>query len=563
MIVTLFLWLIVFFIFYVYGSWAFKALCHILSVKHENTVKLPLILLIGEAVVTVVAMIAQLLIPLGNGVFMAGLLICALVIALRNRHWFGVNLPSRSFLIWLLMALIFFTVVENATHIPANPDTGLYHAQSIRWFETYQIVPGLGNFEARYAFNSSWLVLNAALSFVFLGLFSFRLVNGVTFLIAMLYFFNGVFDVVDKRISITSILKVLFLPLSFYLLSSEISSVGNDMVVTFLTWIIVLLWIEKIENPSVADANNLLIVLFSLFAVTVKLSSLPLLLFSAFIMIGNLRLGNKRAVVIFSLLGAIILFPWMIRSVFMSGYLVFPQYQLDLFDVDWKMPEEDVDFAIRGIVGIARLGNSWNPSIPMLFSEWAPKWFGRFTTNRRMVIFGALLSPLLLLVLIFKKDTKISQEYIVAFLVMFINGLFWFFAAPSIRFGYGPLIALCTLAVGPFILNVFTMLEKMYKFMPLLTLLLLAGFQSYTLLFSFESSTVKQRWLLPLDYLPSETSPCDLDGLTIGCRPDGVLWTRCFYDVFPCGTLHRMDTKMRGETLQDGFRSPLPAETQQ
>jgi hypothetical protein len=48
---------------------------------------------------------------------------------------------------------------------PDNYDSGLYHLQSIRWDNTYPIVPGLGNLHERLAFNQSFFEFVAALNF--------------------------------------------------------------------------------------------------------------------------------------------------------------------------------------------------------------------------------------------------------------------------------------------------------------------------------------------------------------------------------------------------------------
>ena len=48
-------------------------------------------------------------------------------------------------------------------------DTGLYHAQSIRWIEEYGVVKGLGNLHCRLAYNSASFALSALYSMAFLG----------------------------------------------------------------------------------------------------------------------------------------------------------------------------------------------------------------------------------------------------------------------------------------------------------------------------------------------------------------------------------------------------------
>ena len=48
-------------------------------------------------------------------------------------------------------------------------DTGLYHAQAIRWIEEYGVVPGLGNLHSRFAYNSAAFPLCAVYSMRWLG----------------------------------------------------------------------------------------------------------------------------------------------------------------------------------------------------------------------------------------------------------------------------------------------------------------------------------------------------------------------------------------------------------
>jgi len=547
-------------LFYLYGMAICMIVGRIFSVDAIGEADPPLVIFLGQGFVAVIAMIMHLFIPLSE-LFVTGLILGSMIIAYRGRSLFSFSRPLYISLVWVILIFAFLSVLENATHSPLNPDTGLYHVQTIRWFEAYRIVPGLGNFESRYAFNSSWLVLNASLSFAFLGLRSFHLINGITFFMAFLYFLSGLKSFISNGINLSSVIKILFLPLSFYLLSSEISSLGNDMPITFLTWIILLLWMEKLEHPSSSAVKDIFIVLLSSFAVTIKLSSLPLLLFGVFVFVEYMIKNKKQYTLSLVFLSLAILLPWMARSVFLSGYLVYPQTQLDIINVDWKMPDEIVEYTMQGIVGIARFGNSWDPSTPLTFAEWIPIWFNRLTINRQAMLYGTLFSPLLLLIAWFRYPLAVSLKFLYAFGVMIMGLVFWFFTAPSIRFGYGFIIAACSLALAPFMMELFAMLNKRFSMIPGSVLLVLAGFQFYSFWYSLDISTLSQRWLLPADYPSSTTVPCDLDGITIACRPEGTLITRCFYDVFPCSTLHRnTDVRLRGTTYQDGFTTVSPSE---
>lgn len=556
MLAALLIWLYILALFHFYGFATLHGLRRVLKVGAEDGTDPFLTVFTGLVVVTVLAMVAHLFIPLG-ALFAVGLTLGALVIAFsQRRRLFPISLPSFPPLILGLLVVLLLIVLETATHVPANLDTGLYHAQTIRWFETYRIVPGLGNLQLRYAFNSSWLVLNAALSLAFLGLHSFHLVNGAIFLFATFYFAVGLRDLTHNRTPVSSVMKMLFLPLSLYLLSSEMSSAGNDMPVTLIVWAALTLWIENLGSRENSETRKMVIFLLAVFAVTVKLSSLPLIFLAMFIVFEYAAKKDWRSSLILVAAGGLILLSWSIRSVFLSGYPVFPQLQLDVFSVDWKMPADQVRLAIDGVVGLARIGNSWRPSMDMSGWQWVPRWFNRLTLNRQLIVALTLVSPLLAILGRYRYPSVFSRKYLAAFVTGFIGSIFWFLSAPDIRFGYGFLISTCALVLAPFISDLFDRVKRPLRVLPNLVLLFLLVFQTYILLFSLELTTLANRLLLPTDYQPSRAQVCELsNGVKIYCRIEGEPWMECQYDLFPCIPVHRPTAEMRGPTFQEGFRS--------
>jgi hypothetical protein len=144
MIATLIIWLYTVILMYLYGLAAINGLRHILHINEGDEINFPLALLIGLMVLTVSASILNIFIPLG--IVSAGILLAGgLLILFSRRSLIPVNFNYRTYhpLTWILLASIFLTVLENATHVPSSSDTALYHAQTIRWFETYHTVPGL------------------------------------------------------------------------------------------------------------------------------------------------------------------------------------------------------------------------------------------------------------------------------------------------------------------------------------------------------------------------------------------------------------------------------------
>jgi len=551
MILSVAMWLLLFTLAYLYGSAVLALLYRVLQVDSSETINLPIVLLTGVMVLTVLAMIANLFLPL-SATYGVMLLVGALIIGFQKRWRVPISLPRYSPLVGFILILAFLTVLENATHAPANSDTGLYHAQTIRWFETYRIVPGLGNLHARLALNSSWLVLNASLSMAFLRLRSFHLIGGVLFLACILYFVEGLDDLDRRKISLPAILKILFLPLAFYLLGSEISSPGTDMPVSLFAWVILTLWVEKVESRSRMGIYVPVLFLFCLFSITLKLAAMPLLLLALLIGMEYLKGKRWRDVFVLVIMGTIILLPWLIRSVFLSGYLVFPVSQIDLFRVDWKMPAEDVIAIRESITGYARvLRNDWQFARGLALQEWISIWFAKQTLNRRLIYLLVLVSPLLMALGRRKYSLTLSGNHILIYLVYLLGSMFWFISAPIIRLGYGFLIPICVLSLAPFIINGMLKSDQHLKSASMLMFLALIIFQLYTLVWSFDASSFNQRWLLPADYAPTKASACEIANGRMYCQNE---LSQCNYEAFPCLTNSRPLVEMRGETFQSGFR---------
>lgn len=83
------------------------------------------------------------------------------------------------------VGILFLLFSYGASRGIIHYDTGLYHAQSIRWIEEYGVVRGLGNLHCGLAYNSSAFALSALYSMAFLGGQSYHCAAGwLSFLLA-------------------------------------------------------------------------------------------------------------------------------------------------------------------------------------------------------------------------------------------------------------------------------------------------------------------------------------------------------------------------------------------
>lgn len=81
------------------------------------------------------------------------------------RHFaMGEQKAQRALFIYAAVLILFYLAfLYSVTELTAPYDTGLYHAQTVRWLNEHGTPPGLGNLHARLAFNSSWLSFAALL----------------------------------------------------------------------------------------------------------------------------------------------------------------------------------------------------------------------------------------------------------------------------------------------------------------------------------------------------------------------------------------------------------------
>jgi hypothetical protein len=555
---------------YLYGMltlFLMRVLFH--TPEREAHPRFSIVSLLGLTAVTSLASLLSLFLKMGLAALVIILLIAIIptvfIKSIRTSFFSGFTWPKirPAYFTLVFALLLFISVVEISTHRPSNPDSGIYHAQMIRWIETYPAVPGLGNLHGRLAFNSGWLVANALFSFSFLNIQSFHLLPAFLLGIALLEFLRGFSLWKTRPFHYTAILRILFMPVTFYVWASEISSPGTDFPAAIFFWLILVFWLDgeySLRKP--VDATQAGIFALSIFAITIKLSVFPVLIFALLVFIKAVY--NRRTLPGFIVLGFGVLAPWLARNLVTSGYLVYPVPVLDLFHFDWKMPIKAVTDESNAILAWARLPRmNISKTIQMTMNQWMPIWFANLTANQKGIVALALLSPLGMgLSLVIERarskfDFDNDKTAWIIFGVVYAGFLYWLFSAPAVRFGYTFLIPLILLLISYL---AWALMRDRYKSTPIflnILLLGLIGFQALFLYQSFDRGTILQRLVLPADYPRLPTVPCELANTTVLCAAEES-WSECWYSPFPCIPYARPDVEMRGADYRQGFRAVKP-----
>lgn len=455
--------------------------------------------------------------------------------------------------------LIFSVILIYSLSIPYTHlyDPFLYHLQSLMWTEQYSVVPGLGNLHGRLAFNSNYLLLSTLFSYhpdYYMPVFG---LSGL----CLIVFSCWLIVKMDRlKSDISSIVLYLALFVFIFIFRHNISTTSTDLV----AGIFVLYIILGLALSNNKDHKMFVLCIMSVFCITLKLSAAPVLLISLFTLIYFIRKKTSKPVSLLLAIGSIIIIPWCVRFVYLSGYLVYPFPAIDLFSVDWKIPEAMVTAEKNAAYAWAKIQNVDTETVlAMPFYAWIPRWIPYQSLLTLCLFVLAFISPVI--VLIRNKFFKKNTLFLTAWSIAFCGILFGFFTAPDIRFILGfALSAICLpLLLTSFIVNKF--ISLFYKRLGiirsgliLLGSLFLLGLGIRQLahykdvdenLFIF---AIKPQSISNIEEAKENRyNEIELNGLIIYVPMEG---DQCFEQCLPCTPYFNDRLELRGETLQDGFR---------
>lgn len=266
-------------------------------------------------------------------------------------------------------------------------DTGLYHAQSIRWIEEYGVVKGLGNLHCRLAYNSSSFALSALYSMAFLGGQSYHCAAGwLAFLLAAVCLRTGK-SLRAGRLRTSDFARVMCV---YYLVNifDEMISPASDYFMVLVAFYIVIRWLDLVEGGERAILPYGLLCVLGVFLMTVKLSAALILLLTVYPACRLLREKRWGETGVYLGLGIVTAIPFFIRNVVISGWLVYPFTQIDLFDVTWKIPKGLADYDAREIQVWGR-GYTDVARFSMPVQEWLPGWFRALPGSDKLLSLAA------------------------------------------------------------------------------------------------------------------------------------------------------------------------------
>lgn len=423
----------------------------------SGAVPLSVLPLIGLAVVSVLTGYLSLVMPIGGWAHLVVLSVAAIVGSLnRHRiHLLWSHLAAVRSLGWMSWAagslLLVFLLLKSALPVDIHgalafmfhSDTAYYHAPSIRWISEYGVVPGLGNLLSPLAVDYLWFQPDALFGFSFLLPHRLHALSGFTVFWAYCFALGGFREFLlskDGRVFSNAFRALMLLPLLE--LGNYIVSDSGDEPAALLVLITLALgcrYIERHGDSSSARPLFAAVAILAFFTVALKWSALPLLLLIMGFTLRNVRSGHGMKPINVASLATAMLLPKLVRSVILSGYLLYPFPALDWFDVDWKMPRDVVVAEKRYVESMARIRfDRPGALLACDTSAWFRDWLQQFLDRPVGASLATALAALILVALLRPRRVfGMLARYRIVFLTVLSALLYWFLTAPHVRFAYG------------------------------------------------------------------------------------------------------------------------------
>ncbi|QOI49201.1 LIC_10190 family membrane protein [Leptospira interrogans] len=531
----------------------------ILKVKFQFTDRV----LVGLSVTNTLVSLVSLFLPITILVLFTFLSFCFVFLYFERKN---LKLLTFGLIHKNIIVIITFPFLLSALVFSLNPpfayDSGLYHIQSIKWIQEYSVVPGLANLHGRFGFNPNIFTIFALTSLKEIFKQEIFSVNFVIYSILVLHSINRIYKILKQEGFTNSFLLhsiVLFLILEQFM---SLSSPTPDLISIVLP-LYILTNLPKNENgihSKLNLENYFSSIILSVYTISVKLATIPLCILILLLII-RYKFDGKKLLIVISII-FLILLPWLIRNVILSGYLIYPFSAIDIFNFDWKVPLNAVVSEKLSITGWARNpGEGYKEAAQMKFWEWFPIWWNTISKLNRLFIVISFLSPIFIFIYSLFKKIKIDFQTFAILFTSWIGVIFWILLAPDIRFGKAFLgvSAISPLLYFNFKINFFPMkISKTSKqiilvFIFIIISVFLINRRTYNRCKNFirENSAffVRPKKIeIPQNL---EFKKIQMNNLEVFIPAEG---DRCYDYEIPCMPYKNYSLILRGKTLQSGFK---------
>jgi hypothetical protein len=493
----------------------------------------------------------------------------------RNRTGFhALTAPLRG-TPWIVPGILLLILFYSS--LPCTfTDSETYHFETISWYESYKVIPGLANLHGRFAYNPCSFIIQSAFAFTGLAGQSIYPVNPAITGMFLLWIAGRI---VRTRTTYACFAYMLFFILACRALLAYVNTPNSDSLYTICVGYATIRFFETLLAEELSLSTMVVPLLIALYAPISKLTALPILAlipYALFLLPAGQR--KRRMLPAFFLIAGLIYLPWIGRTFVMSGHLLYPVPVLDIFHPDWKVPDDvfriDYDHIrytpIKHIASLQELSQIQKQKPWQWFLPWAIGLYTQFDLKIVItLLFAGLFSPLLWIIssVLGKKP---RGRFVLVWLVVYFGLYYWLVGSPEFRFGNIYIFLAVFLPVlywtyaRPLPKGKFNKFNRVIlcAFFVLVTLNYIRGafFLRQRYLQKFHYGFTARNWLYPLkDYnttINNDKATFRYKKLNAGVK----LYLSddshdCLNADLPCLIWNYGEIEMRGDRIEDGFRN--------
>ncbi len=450
MIATLLVWIYILVLSYSWGTIFLNLTYKRHLDDHQHNIHFSIVCLAGISIIGTICGILSLVMPLGNWfVHLLVLLPCLKVIP-GSIYKLKIKLLFAGYpiILKLLMATFIAIILLMTTWVIEHPDTVSYQVQITKWIEEYGTVPGIANINTRFGYQNIWFCLTAFFSLKFTLIGHYIYLNSFITFLAVIFLIDRIhYNYQQKKLALFTLLWTLLLLMSFLSYTQirlTASSTSSDYICTLYIFVTIYL----LYNTKTVDHGLIknLIILFSIFSVTVKLSAAPILIISLYLILTGLKSRSYKQILTSLAIPSLLVFGFLARNAISSGYLLYPSPIPDLLSPEWKLKKKSVTDESSYITIYARIQYPYTDEKislvkEMTITQWLPVWWEQKKITDKLIIL-LLLAAFISSVVRLPGAYKQNGIYFVCLLTCLAGVTFWFVKAPDPRFGYGFIISL-------------------------------------------------------------------------------------------------------------------------
>ena len=318
-----------------------------------------------------------------------------------------------------------------------HEDFGYYHLPYALGFLEQKIIFGYANIDQSYVYNSIWLNLY---SIFFLDEKNFNFLTFPSYLLFLSFILFSINQIISKKRILISDYYLITILFYFILKFTRISEFGVDLPSIIFSILAIYFFLKFSEKNSIEDKkiNFFLLLIFSIFAILIKLSTLPIILLPLYIFFKNFH-DLKLSIINLRYFFVILLFStFMIQQFIYSGCFFFPT-NLTCFDVTWFNPEylklsKKLELVNKSYFEEAK--NSFLPDQYLSNFNWLYFWMKRnFIEILEHLL--TIIVPLIIFILFLKKSSQNNFQFKdknILSIFLFLSLLFWLNFSPVYRF---------------------------------------------------------------------------------------------------------------------------------